>query len=183
VSVARPPAGTLGRGTSNEQRRFGADQTEERERESHTREGNGFDLPASQRGQVMGIYAIGTCMLPTIVSSRRGKNNEKEMKNSQAGDKPVRCSDLKESECYIEGEAVGARVQASCFVRRLVERGKVGGVLWPFGRGSSGVLGDVVLGWRDMRASLFLRRKVWAMRESSAQSLGAMREGALGGIW
>ena len=43
-------------------------------------------------------------------------------------------------------------------------------------RGTGGEFGDVVLGWRDVRA-LFLRRRVWAIRESSARDLGARREG------
>ena len=63
----------------------------------------------------MGIYTIGTCTLPIIVSSKRGKIAKKESKNSQADDKPARrCrkrrySDLKENECRIEGAAAGVR--------------------------------------------------------------------------
>jgi len=30
--------------------------------------------------------------------------------------------------------------------------------------GTGGEFGDVVLGWRDMRVLLFLRRRVWTIR-------------------
>ena len=80
------------------------------------------------------------------------------------------------NECCIESATTGAG-----FKRRALSIGKVGKgrvkECFDHRRGTGGEFGDVVLGWRDMRALLFLRRMAWAIRESSARDLGPRQEG------